>query len=224
MKNLFTFAIAAMFVAAPMTASAQDEAEELDLTPDLFMNYQDPENPKEMEEGSIEYQIGQLVGQGSVVIGTGSLWEWCYVDITDWDKLIFTTNGTFPRVFMNRIVADGQCSDEFDLNTNAIDGNKPWVQERYYTTSEGEDGTEYTINLKQIVTDFGFAWLHGVKNNWGAADLQVDAILLQKGGTDGITTITLKDAIDSKAVNVAGQPVGKNYKGIVIKNGKKFIQ
>ena len=221
MRNLFTFAIAAMFVAAPMTASAQDEIEELDLTPDLFMNYQDPENPKDMDEGSIEYQIGQSVGQGAVVIGTGSLWEWCYADISDWDKLIFTTNGTFPRVFMNRIVADGQCSDEFDLNTNAIDGNKPWVQERYYTTSE--DGTEYTIDLKKIVADFGFAWLHGVKNNWGAADLQVEAILLQKGGATGITT-TLKDAIEGKTVNLSGKTVGKNYKGIVIKNGKKFIQ
>lgn len=221
MKKLFTFAIAAMFVAAPMTASAQDEVEELDLTPDLFMNYQSIDNPKEMEAGSIEYQIGQPVSNGTVVVGTGSLHEWCYADITDWDKLIFTTTGGFPRVFMNRIVNEGQCSDEFDLNTNAIDGNKPWVQERYYTTSD--DGTEYTVDLKKIVDDFGFAWLHGVKCNWGV-DLQVDAILLQKGGTDGITTITLKDAIDSKAVNVAGQPVGKNYKGIVIKNGKKFIQ
>lgn len=220
MKNLFTFAIAAMFVAAPMTASAQDEIEELDLTPDLFMNYQDPENPKEMEAGSIEYQIGQLVSNGAVVVGTGSLWEWCYADISDWDKLIFTTNGNFPRVFMNRIVAEGQCSDEFDLNTNAIDGNKPWVQERYYTTSE--DGTEYTVDLKKIVEDFGFAWLHGVKCNWGA-ELQVDAILLQKGGATGITT-TLKDAVEGKTVNLAGQTVGKNYKGIVIKNGKKFIQ
>lgn len=220
MKNLFTFAIAAMFVAAPMTASAQDEVEELDLTPDLFMNYQDPENPKEMEAGSIEYHIGEALSNGAVVVGTGSLWEWCYADISDWDKLIFTTNGNFPRVFMNRIVAEGQCSDEFDLTTNAIDGNKPWVQERYYTTSE--DGTEYTVDLKKIVADFGFAWLHGVKCNWGA-ELQVDAILLQKGGSTGITT-TLKDAIQGKAVNLSGQTVGKNYKGIVIKNGKKFIQ
>lgn len=223
MKNLFTFAITAMFVAAPMTASAQDEVEELDLTPDLFMNYQDPENPKEMDEDAIEYHIGEALGGGAVVVGTGSLWEWCYADISEWDKLIFTTNGGFPRVFMNRIVADGQCSEEFDPSTNAIDGNKPWVQERYYTTSE--DGTEYTVDLKKIVADFGFAWLHGVKCNWGA-ELQVDAILLQKGGsgTDGITTITLKDAIESKAVNLAGQPVGKNYKGVVIKNGKKFVQ
>lgn len=220
MKNLFTFAIAAMFVAAPMTASAQEEVEELDLTPDMFMNYQDPENPKAMDENAIEYHIGEVLGGGAVVIGTGSLWEWCYVDISGWDKLIFTTNGGFPRVFMNRIVADGQCADTFDPNTNAIDGNKPWVQERYYTTSE--DGTIYTVDLKKLVTDYGFAWLHGVKCNWGV-ELQVDAILLQKGGSTGITT-TLKDAIEGKTVSLSGQTVGKNYKGIVIKNGKKFVQ
>ncbi|MDO5524683.1 MAG: hypothetical protein Q4F85_01180 [Prevotella sp.] len=220
MKNLFTFAIAAMFVAAPMTASAQEEVEELDLTPDMFMNYQDPENPKAMDENAIEYHIGEVLGGGALVIGTGSLWEWCYVDISGWDKLIFTTNGGFPRVFMNRIVADGQCADTFDPNTNAIDGNKPWVQERYYTTSE--DGTIYTVDLKKLVADYGFAWLHGVKCNWGA-ELQVDAILLQKGGSTGITT-TLKDAIEGKTVSLSGQTVGKNYKGIVIKNGKKFVQ
>lgn len=209
-----------MFVAAPMTASAQEEVEELDLTPDMFMNYQDPENPKAMDENAIEYHIGEVLGGGALVIGNGSLWEWCYVDISGWDKLIFTTNGGFPRVFMNRIVADGQCADTFDPNTNAIDGNKPWVQERYYTTSE--DGTIYTVDLKKLVADYGFAWLHGVKCNWGA-ELQVDAILLQKGGSTGITT-TLKDAIEGKTVSLSGQTVGKNYKGIVIKNGKKFVQ
>ena len=42
--------------------------------------------------------------------------------------------------------------------------------------------------------------------------------------TTGISKVeNLKVAQDGKCFNLAGQQVGKNYKGIVIKNGKKVI-
>ena len=44
------------------------------------------------------------------------------------------------------------------------------------------------------------------------------------GTTTGISKVeNLKVAQDDKCFNLAGQQVGKNYKGIVIKNGKKVI-
>lgn len=44
------------------------------------------------------------------------------------------------------------------------------------------------------------------------------------GSTTGITFVK-NDVLDSNApmYNLAGQPIGKNYKGIVIKNGKKIV-
>ena len=44
------------------------------------------------------------------------------------------------------------------------------------------------------------------------------------GSTTGITFVK-NDVFDSNApmYNLAGQPIGKNYKGIVIKNGKKIV-
>lgn len=40
----------------------------------------------------------------------------------------------------------------------------------------------------------------------------------------GISKVeNLKVAQDGKCFNLAGQQVGKNYKGIVIKNGKKMV-
>lgn len=46
------------------------------------------------------------------------------------------------------------------------------------------------------------------------------------GSSTGITSVAADKAADANApiYNLAGQKVGKSYKGIVIKNGKKFIQ
>lgn len=42
--------------------------------------------------------------------------------------------------------------------------------------------------------------------------------------TTGISKVeNLKVAKDGKCFNLAGQQVGKGYKGIVIKNGKKMV-
>jgi hypothetical protein len=41
---------------------------------------------------------------------------------------------------------------------------------------------------------------------------------------DGISTIVEKTPIkNSRAFNLAGQPIGNNYKGVVVKDGKKVV-
>lgn len=223
MKNLFTFAIAAMFVAAPMTASAQDEVEEEDLTPDLFMNWAEPEAP--VEAGyACEFHMGELTG---MLIGNGNVDPVVYADLSEYDVLTVEVSekaaeAAFPRPFFNRTAPDQQAGEEFDA-TLPVDFNKPWARDRYMTESgDAENGWIYTFNIKKIVEDYGFAYLHCIKvGNW--SQLIADSMVLTKGGGTGITT-TLKDAVEGKTVNLSGQTVGKNYKGIVIKNGKKFIQ
>ncbi len=42
--------------------------------------------------------------------------------------------------------------------------------------------------------------------------------------TAGINDITVETAANATVYNLAGQKVGKDYKGVVIKNGKKYIQ
>lgn len=46
----------------------------------------------------------------------------------------------------------------------------------------------------------------------------------EKGSHAGIGNIIMDNAADTPAFNVMGQQVDSNYKGIVIKNGKKFYQ
>lgn len=50
-------------------------------------------------------------------------------------------------------------------------------------------------------------------------------ILLEKDPSTGISNATiLTPAKSTKIYNLAGQQVDASYKGVVIKNGKKFVQ
>ena len=48
--------------------------------------------------------------------------------------------------------------------------------------------------------------------------------VIDLSGTDGIETVKANKAFDGAIYNLAGQKVNANYKGVVIQNGKKFIQ
>lgn len=221
MKKFFTylFASAAFCMMGTVNAVAQEE-DETDLTPDMFMNYADPANPQEVE--NLDYNVGSEIGGGAVVIGTGSLWANVYADLSDYDYMKAETNAGFFRIFMNRIGDNGQCSDAFDANTEAIDGNKAWVQERYYTISD--DQTLYTINLKKIIEDFGYAHLNGVKFPWNDGGNICESIVVGKGTPTGVKEVSLMEVIKAQQYNLAGQKVSDNAKGLVIKNGKKYVK
>lgn len=220
MKKFFTylFASAAFCMMGTVNAVAQEE-DETDLTPDMFMNYADPDNPVEAE---VDYNVGSEIGSGAVVIGTGSLWANVYADLSDYDYMKAETNAVFFRIFMNRIDDNGQCSAEFDANTAAIDGNIAWVKERYYTISD--DQTLYTINLKKIIEDFGYAHLNGVKFPWNDGGNICESIVVGKGTPTGVKEVSLMEVIKAQQYNLAGQKVNDNAKGLVIKNGKKYVK
>lgn len=49
-------------------------------------------------------------------------------------------------------------------------------------------------------------------------------IAFSQGGTTGLKVITAAGAQDGVIYNLAGQKVSENYKGVVIKDGKKYMQ
>lgn len=99
-----------------------------------------------------------------------------------------------------------------------------------------EAGCKYYI-LGRSGSDFGFYWQKGtdgtrVNNAAHKAFLQVPASSSAKflsftfgEETTGINGITASDAEqdDTALYNLAGQRVAKGYKGLVIKNGKKYL-
>ena len=42
-------------------------------------------------------------------------------------------------------------------------------------------------------------------------------------GTDGISSVVKSNTVNAASYNLAGQRVSGDYKGIVVKNGKKYV-
>lgn len=66
----------------------------------------------------------------------------------------------------------------------------------------------------------------GVKegDNTAGADIALHAIKFVAGTSTGISSIEAASAKDGKTYNMAGQLVSGSFKGLVIKNGKKFVK
>ena len=72
------------------------------------------------------------------------------------------------------------------------------------------------LTYKNLIDETGSANLY-VKEGAGTSPYQF--------GTDpsGITNVTAKKNSSSAIYNIAGQKVDNNFKGIVVKDGKKFV-
>ena len=105
------------------------------------------------------------------------------------------------------------------------------IQERHNAAKVGEDG----VDTAPYVIDQGNQAFWG----WIIFDAKagVDYWLFQDssqvgfggfefttGGTDGIENVQVVKVQNNKIYNLQGQVVGDDYKGIVIKNGKKFLK
>lgn len=107
------------------------------------------------------------------------------------------------------------------------------ANEDYTTATETDDeGNEYEYFVNGIDYDLVFttqALPEGVENRacqlvFMQTGAKLTVTVTQDIDPDGICTVVEKTPIkNSRAYNVAGQQVGKNYKGVVVKDGKKFL-
>lgn len=133
-------------------------------------------------KAACEWVIGEATGQPYGDSGVNN-----YADLSKYTKLVIKyTDGT-PRVLLNRDMNDGQCSateSESHLIDNTNSGCMTWAA-KYFTT---EDGV-LTVNLKQLVTDKGYAHLHAIKaNGWGST-VTVTSMEVEKAPAIGWTDI-----------------------------------
>lgn len=126
-----------------------------------------------------------------------------------------------------------------DENNNTVSSN-PLIRDTVNTDDEGT--MTFTININKAGTLKGLATVADYKDNDSeTADEQARNAARDKGGFDqpivvcavyvkskstGINDIRADKTADPDApiYNAAGQRVGKSYKGLVIKNGKKYVQ
>ena len=97
-------------------------------------------------------------------------------DLSSYSKLIVTVVDGSPRFLLNRDVDEGQWSDN-EAESHLIDNTKGGWSSKYFS----QDGNVYTVDLKQLVKDKGYAHLHAIKGaNW--ADVTVESMILEKSG------------------------------------------
>ena len=212
------------------SASAQEESadEGVELTKDMFHIWDGLTKDAQPTDEKVfmEWTVGAENPNtpGSVIVGTSSVAENIYADLSDYHYMVVYGEGSNPRFMFNRTVKDGQQANggmieinnkAFDENTGAIvlDLKKDLVR-----TVPGEDPT---------VDDF--AHLVTIKASWGGTCL-ISSIMLYNvlpeelaGGATGIKNVNVANDAVVATFNAAGAKVAANAKGLVIKkfqNGK----
>lgn len=206
------------------SASAQEESadEGVELTKDMFHIWDGL--TKDAQPTDEKVYMDWTVGAenpndpGSVIVGTSTVSENIYADLSDYHYMVVYGEGTNPRFMFNRTVANGQQADggmiaienkAFDENTGAIvlDLKKDLVR-----TVPGEDPT---------VDDF--AHLVTIKAPWGGPCL-ISSIYLYNvlpeelgGDATGIQNVNVANDAVVATFNAAGAKVAANAKGLVIK-------
>lgn len=204
------------------TASAQDEEEPVELIKDMFHIWdgltQDAQ-PTD-EKVYMDWTVGaeNPNDPGSVIVGTSTVSENIYADLSDYHYMVVYGEGTNPRFMFNRTVKEGQQANggmiaienkAFDENTGAIvlDLKKDLVR-----TVPGEDPT---------VDDF--AHLVTIKAPW-SGPCRISSICLYNvlpeelgGETTGIQNVNVANDAVVATFNAAGAKVAANAKGLVIK-------
>ena len=130
--------------------------------------------------------------------------------------------------------ADDNDTPYYDIEIEYVEGGEGWItgyqyDDHLYDATEGLSG----FNLLAPTCD---ALPAGVKGRaakitvYGRGDVKADNTILVLQGdidyTSGIdNAIVSKDNANTsnRMFNLSGQEVGKNYKGVVVKNGKKFL-
>ena len=99
-----------------------------------------------------------------------------YADLSLYSKLIVVATEGTPRFLFNRDVAEGQWSENEDESHLIEYPKSGWIN-RYFSV----DGNTYTVDLKLMVKEKGFAHLHAIKGaNW--ANVTVESMEVERQG------------------------------------------
>lgn len=206
------------------SASAQED-EGVELNKDMFHVWDGLTKDAQPTDEKVymEWTVGaeNPNAPGSVIVGTSTVAENIYADLSDYHYMVVYGEGANPRFMFNRTVKDGQQADggmvaienkAFDANTGAIviDLKKDLVR---------------TVPGEEPAAD-DFAHLVTIKSSWGGTIL-ISSIMLYNtlpeelgGGATGIKNVNVANDAVVATFNAAGAKVAANAKGLVIKKFK----
>jgi len=207
------------------SASAQEESadEGVELTKDMFHIWdgltQDAQ-PTD-EKCYTDWTVGaeNPNNPGSVIVGTSTVSENIYADLSDYHYMVVYGEGANPRFMFNRTVKDGQQANGgmIEINNKAFDENTGAI-----VLDLKKDLVRTVPDEKPTVDDF--AHLVTIKVPWGGTTTLISSIMLYNtlpedlgGGATGIKNVNVANDAVVATFNAAGAKVAANAKGLVIK-------
>lgn len=183
MKKTYQFLVvlAAMLLGAMNVSAETVSLEEVPFW--QFENAFGPDAPKNTQlpkgtegEGICLWIIGTAAGN---LYGDTNVKA--FADLSGYDKLIVTlvegTEGS-PRFLFNRDVDEGQWNAD-EAQSHLIDNTKGGWSAKYFSQS----GNVFTVDLKQLVNDKGYAHLHAIKGaNWG--NITIESMVVERKGKE----------------------------------------
>ena len=106
----------------------------------------------------------------------------------------------------------------YDISDDATAANKLTVFRGYFY-DKGKFTSSDQIKVGDVVVVYGKLVLYNNKTS----QVTNSSIYSLNGVVSGVDNITVDKNVDTPAYNVAGQRVNDAYKGIVVKNGKKYL-
>lgn len=106
----------------------------------------------------------------------------------------------------------------YDISDDATAANKLTVYRGYFY-DKGKFTSSDQIKVGDVVVVYGKL----VNYNNKIPQVTYSSIYSLNGVVSGVSNITVDENVDAPAYNVAGQRVNDAYKGIVVKNGKKYL-
>ena len=106
----------------------------------------------------------------------------------------------------------------YDISDDATAANKLTVYRGYFY-----DNKHFTSNDQIKVGNVVVVYGKLVNYNNNTPQVTNSSIYSLNGVVSGVDNITVDENVDAPAYNVAGQRVNDAYKGIVVKNGKKYL-
>lgn len=106
----------------------------------------------------------------------------------------------------------------YDISDDATAANKLTVYRGYFY-DKGKFTSSDQIKVGDVVVVYGKL----VNYNNKFPQITYSSVYSLNGVVSGVANITVDENVDAPAYNVAGQRVNDAYKGIVVKNGKKYL-
>ena len=227
-KTIKSLAMVAIALFAGFGSASAQEDEGVELNKDMFHVW-DGVTKDAMptdEHVYMEWNVGaeNPTANGAVILGTSTVAENIYADLSDYHYMVVYGEGSNPRFMFNRTVKDGQQANGgmIEINNKAFDENTGAI------VLDLKKDLVRTVPDEEPAAD-DFAHLVTIKAPWGG-EVLISTIMLYNtlpeelgGETTGIQNVNVANDAVVATFNAAGAKAAANAKGLVIKkfqNGK----